>query len=77
MDQTALLVTLVLEVLLVLTRFVAKKMREDSEDEARAKALGLWKLMPFSFKLDWHQCPGNRIEKGKPPKMRAPRSRNV
>jgi hypothetical protein len=74
MSTTALLVTLILEVLLATTRFIATWLKKREGNET---VQGKWLLIPYSFKLDYWGDRHSDSERIKPPKLTKPRSRRV
>lgn len=86
MDTTVLLVTLIIEILLYLTRLIACWLKlSDSYGGETEHIRCKWELVPFDFSVDWYQDEpysskvlGNSRDKGLlPPNLDDPHPRDV
>lgn len=80
MSKLVLLITLVLEILLMLTRFIAVQLKKRDPYGSETNGIGSkWEMVPFVWcKLDWY-LPSSSDDKKRlnPPKFKKPRSRRV
>lgn len=75
MDKTVLALTFIVEMLLLVLRFISLHLRDHSR-RRNSQELPRFELLPYDFRVDWDQS-ANANKGVLPPKVKLPRSRVV